>query len=70
LDEKLKEQPMEWKEINMVIEAFDALIAQYRQRLEDPVIDEDERADISNDLAYAKILRSDYDAKRDALRSR
>jgi len=61
---------MDWKEINMVIEAFDALIAQYRQRLENTGIDEDERADISNDLAYAKTLRSDYDAKRDALRSR
>lgn len=59
---------MDWQEINCVIEALEALLEKYETQLADDDLDEDERADISNDHGYAKILLSNYRDQCDAMR--
>ena len=59
--------PMEWKEINLVIEALESLIASYEKRLKSS-LSENDNADLSNDLALAKILLGRYQHDRDSLR--
>jgi hypothetical protein len=56
---------MDWREINCIVEALEALIEKYKQRLEGGRLDDDDRSDVSNDLAYAEILLSTYKERRD-----
>jgi hypothetical protein len=58
---------MDWQEVNCIIEALDVLIDQYRVKLTKSALSEDERSDLSNDLAYAQILQGKYEALRDDL---
>lgn len=51
---------MDWAEINC-IEALEALIEKYKTLLESGVQDEDDKADTSNDLAYAEVLLGKYE---------
>jgi len=59
---------MEWREINCIIEALEALLEKYETQLADDNLDEDDRSDISNDHGYAKILLSNYKDKSDEMR--
>lgn len=61
---------MEWMEVNCILSALDALIEKYQASLSDSELSEDDRADVSNDLAYAEILRGKYRAVRDELARR
>ena len=58
---------MEWREINCVIEALEALLEKNEAQLADENLDEDTRADVSSDHGYAKILLSNYFDQRDAM---
>ena len=55
---------MDWSEINCILEALDSLIEQKRTALLDSELSEDDRSDISNDLAYAEVLRGKYEDDR------
>jgi hypothetical protein len=61
------EEYMEWREINCIIEALEALLEKYEAQLADENLDEDTRADVSNDHGYAKILLSNYYSQRDTM---
>ena len=56
---------MDWQEICCIIEALNALIEKYNTQLSVSELDEDDRSDISNDLAYTEILLNSYVEKRD-----
>lgn len=58
---------MEWREINCIIEALEALLEKYEKQLADETLDEDTRGDVSSDQGYAKILLSNYYDQRDAM---
>ena len=58
-------QKMEWQEINCIVEALTVLIVKYDEQLQDTNLDEDDRSDISNDLAHTQILLGNYKQKRD-----
>ena len=58
---------MDWREINCIIEALEALLEKYDAQLADENLDEDTRADVSSDHGYAKILLSNYYNQRDAM---
>lgn len=58
---------MDWPEINCLIEALSALAEKHRLALKDESLDEDDRADLSNDLAYAQSLQGKYEALRDQI---
>ena len=60
---------MEWMEINCIIDGLAALIEKYRIAMQDTEQSEDDRADISNDMAYAEILHGKYSDLRDKMRS-
>ena len=60
---------MEWQEINCIIEALILYVEKYNARLQDVDLDEDERSDVNNDLAYAQILLGSYKKKRDSMNS-
>ncbi|WP_172449477.1 hypothetical protein [Bowmanella denitrificans] len=51
---------MEWRELNCIIEALEALIEKYNSQLDSNELDEDDHSDITNDKAYAEILLSHY----------
>lgn len=55
-------------EVNCILEALQALIEQYLANLADENRDEDERADLLNDLSTTQILRGKYEDRRDAAR--
>ncbi len=61
------EEYMEWREINCIIEALEALLEKYEKQLADDSLDEDTKADVSNDHGYAKILLSNYYSQRDTM---
>ena len=58
---------MNWAELNCIVDGLQALIEKYRTALTQGDLSEDDRADISNDLAYAEILRDKYEAERDRI---
>ena len=60
---------LDWPEVNCILEALQALIEKYQAKLADENLDEDDRADLSNDLSYTQILRGKYEDLRDAVRS-
>ena len=60
---------MEWMEVNCIIDGLAALIEKYRLAMQDFGQPVDERADISNDLAYAEMLHDKYADLRDKMRS-
>ena len=55
---------MDWQELNCVIEALEVLIEKYNVQLVANEIDEDDHSDITNDKAYAEILLSNYQQKK------
>jgi len=55
---------MEWSEINCILSALEALIEKYEASLESGTLDEDGQSDVSNDLAYAEILKGKYEEMR------
>ena len=59
---------LDWPEVNCILDGLEALIAKYQAALGDESLDEDERADLSNDLSYAQILRGKYEDLREAIR--
>lgn len=59
---------LDWPEVNCVLEALQALIEKYQAKLADENLDEDDRADLSNDLSYTQILRGKYEDLREAVR--
>jgi hypothetical protein len=59
---------LDWPEVNCILEALQALIEKYQAKLANENLDEDEQADLSNDLSYAQILRGKYEDLRDAVR--
>jgi len=63
----VKERKLDWPEINCLVEALTALVGQYRTRLQAVDLDEDDRADLSNDLAYAEVLQGKYLALREEM---
>jgi len=65
----MKEDAMDWPEVNCLVEALGALILQYQSKLGNSSLDDDERSDLSNDLAYAQILCGKYERLRDELSS-
>jgi hypothetical protein len=58
---------MDWPEVNCLIEALSALAEKHRLALKDDTLDEDERADLSNDLAYTQSLQGKYEELRDQM---
>ena len=60
---------MDWQEINCIIDGLEALILKYKSELDKPDLTEDDRADLSNDLAYAEILLGNYNHKRSEMAS-
>ena len=58
---------MDWKELNFVIEGLEALVEKYRFQLDADDLSEDDRSDLSNDLAYAELLLGSYNDKRSAI---
>ena len=61
---------MDWPEVNCLIEALSALIEKQRLALEDRSLSEDDRSDLSNDLAYAETLQGRYESLRDQIAAR
>ena len=61
---------MDWPEVNCLIEALSALIEKQRLALEDQSLSEDDRSDLSNDLAYAETLQGKYESLRDQMAAR
>lgn len=61
---------MEWMEVNCLLEALDALIAKYHSQMSGDDLSEDDKADLSNDLAYAEVLRGKYRELRDEIGAR
>lgn len=59
---------LDWPEVNCILGALQALIEKYQMKLVDDDLDEDEQADLSNDLSYAQILRGKYEDLREAVR--
>jgi hypothetical protein len=55
---------MEWSEINCIISALQAPIEKYETSLKSGTLDEDDQSDVSNDLAYAEVLKGKYDEMR------
>lgn len=55
---------MEWSEINCIISALEALIEKYETSLKGGMLDEDDQSDVSNDLAYAVVLKGKYEEMR------
>lgn len=60
---------LDWPEVNCILEAIQALIEKYQARLADESLDDDDRAELSNDLSYAQILRGKYEDLGAAIRS-
>lgn len=60
---------MDWPEVNCILEALNALIAKHRLALQDMSLSEDDRSDLSNDLAYAETLLGKYESVRDQIAS-
>jgi hypothetical protein len=60
---------LDWPEVNCLLEALQALIEKHQVALAVDNLDEDEQADLSNDLSYAQILRGKYEDLRDAIRA-
>lgn len=58
---------MEWNEINCIFEALDVLIDKYKTDSQNERLTEDERSDMSNDLAYVEILRGKYEGACDRI---
>ena len=58
---------MDWPEVNCLLSALDLLIEKYKSDQRNPALSEDERSDLSNDLAYAEILYGKYEALRKGL---
>jgi len=56
---------IEWSEVNCLIEALELLVSKHKDILADASIDEDERSDHMNDLAYVEILLHKYEQMRD-----
>jgi hypothetical protein len=61
---------MDWPEVNCILEALTALLEKHRLALQDTSLSEDDRSDLSNDLAYAETLLGKYEALRDQIASR
>lgn len=60
---------MDWKEINCIIDGLEALIFKYKSELGNADLSEDDRSDLSNDLAYTEILLGSYNNKRNEMAS-
>ena len=60
---------MDWKEINCIIDGLEALIQKYKSELNRVDLSEDDRSDLSDDLAYAEVLLGSYDEKRNKMAS-
>lgn len=58
---------MDWPEVNCLLEALGALIEKYQTRLGDEALSDDDRSDLSNDLAYAQVLKGKYTTVRSDL---
>jgi len=58
---------MDWKEINIVIEALEALIEKYANQMDSKKLNEDEFSDVINDQSFAMILLANYKARRDSM---
>lgn len=56
---------MEWSEINCIVAALETLIEKHRVSLQGNNLSEDDRAELSNDLAYAEILLGKYQEMRE-----
>ena len=63
----LGDQKMEWQEINCIIEALTLLVEKHDEQLQNVDLDEDEKSDTNNDLAYTQILLGNYKKKRDSM---
>ena len=59
---------LDWPEVNCILEALQAFIDRYETALAVVGLDDDERADLSNDLSYAQILRGKYEELRELVR--
>ena len=55
---------MDWQEVNCVIDALKLLVEQHAATIRNSKIDEDTRADATNDLAYTEIILSKYEEIR------
>ena len=60
---------LDWPEVNCILEALQALIEKYQAAVTDDDLDEDQQADLSNDLSYAQTPGGKYEGLRDAIRS-
>jgi hypothetical protein len=60
---------LDWPEVNCILDALQALVEKYQTALAIDGLDDDERADLSNDLSYAQILRGKYEDLRETLRA-
>jgi hypothetical protein len=60
---------MDWPEVNCLLEALGLLIEKYKADQGNPALSEDQHADLSNDLAYAEVLRGKYESLRKRLAS-
>jgi hypothetical protein len=58
---------MDWKEINIVIEALEALIEKYSSEIASGNSNADKVSDLVNDRAYARILVANYKTARDSM---
>lgn len=61
---------MDWQEVNCIIDGLKMLVAQHKATLGDTSVDDDMRADTTNDLAYTEILLHKYEAMRDTIAAR
>jgi|GEM_PF-1500185 len=58
---------MDWQEINCLIDGLELLIEKYKAELGNADLSDDDRSDISNDLAYTEILLGTYHDKRNEI---
>ena len=54
----------DWAELKCIINALEALIEKYKAELQNTNLTEDEKSDITNDLAYAEVLKGKYINKK------
>ena len=60
---------MDWQEVNCVVDALKLLVERYGEIVRNSAIDEDDRSDTTNDLAYAEILLHKYEDMRSKIAS-
>ncbi len=55
---------MDWQELNCVNSGLELLIDKYEKQLTSTLLDDNKRAELSNDKLYAEILLSTYEQKK------